>query len=390
MIHTNLFARVISRTWQMIAVCSAAALVAPVGCGQTDVPSAPAAGVGGKSTGTGDTTSPNSGGNQALGGTGNLPGSGGNSSLGGNSSGGVTAISHGGQGTPVTGPVVDGRLGSSCKKDGDCSSGLICLTDTSQAIRGGSPGGGLCTTPCTPRQDGCKGLSPGGVCVNFGANAYCMERCAFGLGNPAKCHNRDEFACARLYDSGAPELPACGPGDTCPAGTDCRSGSCYTLAYACLPQCRNDSDCPPGNFCDGKSAFGWTGGVCKTAPSPGLATGATCTQTDQCRGTCGSFGDTSACRDGCVLGKEKQCGWTGVGPAPAACFVRFYGTEQQGDASACSQLCDCDRDCSNPALKCLPFRASSMSPKIYGRAGYCTEPPSSGLACPNGGAPAQL
>ena len=69
----------------------------------------------------------------------------------GGGTGGALLDGASGAGGGSAGTSTAGRnpnLGAACMSDGDCGAGLQCMTDTSAAISGGSPAGGVCTAPC--------------------------------------------------------------------------------------------------------------------------------------------------------------------------------------------------------------------------------------------------
>jgi len=340
-------------------------------------------GSGGASSGNaaGSSTSGEGGAGESSGGTSNGGTSNGGTSNGGTSSGGSSGTFGGGRG------VVDGTLGSSCSENDECVQGLTCLIPGSTSLVGGSPAGGLCTLPCTQGGTTCADLSPTASCVFLDATtAYCFEGCDFGdptSGN-AKCHTRANMACATVYN-GEPIGTACQTTEQCPANFACAQGYCYAQATACVPQCNSDADCGDAGYCDFSSVF-TTYGLCRAAPPTGDATGATCNvDASTCRGACLAVSDSvSICADGCTFGVRESCGFDGIGQADAACRYLFSDEQGAGDGAACVELCDCNDDCENPGLVCLPFPSDSMLPTTHGRPGYCYLPSgtSTGIACP--------
>jgi hypothetical protein len=299
----------------------------------------------------------------------------------------------GGAGYPIGQSSV---LGIACASDADCAaeSGLTCITSTSAALDSGSPAHGICTAPCgQPGEFACKAIDGDAACVPFSqSTAYCMPGCRFGspgIGED-KCRGRADLACVGVPDF---ELytNVCQTDAECADGYVC-SGACVRLTSACMPQCNGDADCETGQFCDFQ--FGYAG-LCRGNPPSGLPTGAPCDPTarpDGCRGVCVGFSETiGICTDGCTVGANATCGWTGSGPADAMCVVAWQG-DGTGDGGFCRPFCDCNGECTNSELLCRAFPVGAAESTRYGRRGYCTVPPaagaggSSGLSCA-GGAP---
>jgi hypothetical protein len=300
--------------------------------------------------------------------------------------GGTATAGSGGGGAPsmggTAGALQDGKLGSTCNADADCGQGFVCLSATSGLLGSGSPARGLCAKPCKQGESSCENASPGAACVYFDdQHAFCLEGCVPGAGSQVKCHGRADLACATVYDADTAPV-ACDSGQTCQPGFDCIQGYCFAKSSACLPQCNADSDCSSGQHCDHHSAFDALGALCRAAPAPGAATGATCTGADDrsCRGACLDLDGGFACADGCTLGADNACGSSAGGKISEACLYAFGSADADGDAAACIKLCDCDVDCGTPGLHCHTFSADSPSRQL-GRTGYCDFSMSS-LGCP--------
>jgi len=237
-------------------------------------------------------------------------------------------------------------VGKACTQDDDCDVGLTCVAADGKGLGVGGPANGLCTLDCSAHgQADCDAVDTGSLCTN----GHCFERCQEGpsaLGS-SKCHNRPDVACA----------PA-------PSGAG---------GY-CAPTCRGDFDC-------GKKKCDPVSGLCVDSVSGTLAIGSPCdpsaTKTD-CRGTClysgsGTKGpETSVCTAVCSIGAPGACGQTpgATSPPTAACLITFDPTEGLGDLGACSELCDCDDDCTNKSFVC---QGLDVTPAL-GRAGACVPP----------------
>lgn len=258
-------------------------------------------------------------------------------------------------------------VGKACARDADCASGLVCLTVTSNDLGVGGPPGGLCTVDCTAHgQADCDHVDTGSGCGfdRTHTKGVCYELCSAGPVSPGeqKCHDRADFACA----------PS-------------RTGVGY-----CTPTCRGDFDCA-GRVCEPRS------GLCAAATEGTLPLGSPCdpdlSSTD-CVGLCSTLGsstptkDNSSCTTFCTIGKPGSCGeaLNASGPPKAACVLKFASNETEGDLGECAELCDCDKDCTNPGFICSPTAA----PKDIGRAGACVpkltfDGVTPGIACLSGG-----
>ncbi|HVW30072.1 MAG TPA: MYXO-CTERM sorting domain-containing protein [Polyangiaceae bacterium] len=258
-------------------------------------------------------------------------------------------------------------VGKACKKDGDCASGLVCLTPATDSLGTGGPPGGLCTVSCAQNgQDDCDRVDTGSTCASDanGTFHYCYEVCAFGTpaDDATKCHDRQDFACAPT-----------------------QLGS-----SVCVPMCRGDVDCP-GRVCDVAT------GLCANAASGTLPVGTACdptASTTDCLGSCETLGngvptkDNSFCSYSCTLGRPGACGQstTGSGPQPLGCVFMYSSTSSSGDVGECGQLCDCDSDCSNSGFVCQANPLAQRS----GHTGACTpkltfDGVTAGMPCGAGG-----
>ncbi len=310
-------------------------------------------------------SSSNSGGSSSGGGAGGSAGGGidGGAGSGGNAGSAGTAGAAGDSGATTP-------LGQACSTNADCGTGLTCLSSASTDLGGAGPAKGLCTADCTAdlgkaSSSICAAIDPSSVCVDLGApgspRGVCLEGCSAGPDNltdfdPGKCHGRPELACTPIYDS-----------------NNVSTGKGY-----CRPNCNSDADCG-GRTCNPRT------GLCDDQAASGLPVGSSCTQpsdggTDPCRGTCGgvvhSFGGTAftyTCSERCTVGAVPSCGWSGTGPADAYCVFVYDTNAGRGDQGACGQTCDCNSDCLDQDLVCVPFDNTALENEL-GHKGYCGDP----------------
>lgn len=274
---------------------------------------------------------------------------------------GGSAAAGGSANAPLAG---EGTLGGACRNDADCDAPLVCASADGALLGGQGAAGGVCTLPCGDSSV-CEPYDAEAICVGFGVlrplAGYCMRGCEKGGGvvfDPAKCHGRPELSCTTIVGGDKP-------------------------GAACLPTCNSDADCGDGRYCDGGS------GTCASTAPSGKPGGAKCSaqgDTGECQGYCvGEEIDgvpyTWSCMDQCTVGARPACSWDGQGPADEACIVTFVsgGAPGAGDSGFCGQLCDCNDDCSNPDVICLPVPGLAA---VYGRDGACiAQPGSAGVSC---------
>lgn len=272
------------------------------------------------------------------------------SSGAGGASSSPAATSSSGAGGDSTG------LAMPCAVDGDCASGLICLTPGDiESVFGGSAPGGYCSKSCSLDID-CFGGA--GACLGgaAGHQGRCVQRCRTGPAlmtlndplSPDKCNGRNDLRCASIE-----------PGLT-----------------ACMPTCGQDSQCPAGRFCDGRR------GVCVDQAPMGKAEGEACdpsAKPPECAGVCVSFtSGATACADICVLGGAPDPAMTPNchGPTSGYC-IYAPGGYGAGDQGYCAPACKQHDQCQSPAFFCKSV------PGLTGVAvdnGYCR----GAVECPNG------
>jgi hypothetical protein len=250
-------------------------------------------------------------------------------------------------GAATTGPIV----GRACQVDADCGApGTFCLSSASNALVGGGPAHGLCTSDCSADPTVCAAVDATSICVGLtsaAGTAYCLETCTVGPVVTKKCHARPDFACD---DSG--------------------SGGGNGVGF-CRPVCRGNVDCA-GRQCDVGI------GLCKDGIPGTLPIGSACDVTatpDPCRGACvplGQGGAAGTCTGFCSIG-TIGCGKDPASTAPLGAACLFDGTiagiADVGDVGLCGALCDCDSECASPGRVCAPLEAPDQA--AYGRAGYC-------------------
>lgn len=273
-------------------------------------------------------------------------------------------------------PIVEdgaAQLGERCDENIACSLGLLCGTSntlTTTIVSSGSTGS-FCTKTCCTSADCADGF----VCFGAGTGGnYCVS--------------------AKLAQRETPG--AKGPGETCGAGTDCRSGLC-TEGH-CTDTCCSDVECATGTVCRVKvvevpppKRENW---VC--APAEGdasLSAGKRCDGTFerckndnctglpvQCRPTCCNTQQCLAisptfrfCAYGEFTTTSSQTKWcfgdAGAGPKGLGaecsgnleCAHRFCDP----DTKRCGSVCCQDSDCADggacrpvgtgtPFLRCVP------------------------------------
>jgi hypothetical protein len=335
------------RTWFTLLLLSFGTVAATVSCGSDEA----------------------TGGGGGTGGGGLLPGGG----KGGASSGGAVgrAGSTAGGGDSSTS---NGILGTVCAVDGDCGTGLTCITAGSAKFGGGGPSQGLCTAACATSAD-CDPLETGAGCVDMGTVAtpakYCLESCAQGdpLDITTKCQGRVDFACTDLA------VPPTDPKATAVPNP------------FCTPRCRMDDECGTGLFCSPRT------GLCSKTKPTGDPAGTPCdgtATTNNCAGICVRFSTTSAfCAD--VCSGELPCGY-GSGTTPGGlCAGAFSTTFGALDEGFCESNCTCSGECKFPTDICRGWMSTeSTLESALGAPGLCYPPimPSDGsvelTACEGG------
>jgi hypothetical protein len=267
-------------------------------------------------------------------------------------------------------------LGARCSANAPCPNSMVCLDDSYADSSGGHVPKGLCTLDCTTDAAICGRIERGSVCAKFNDTmSYCREGCQWGPQDataldPGKCHGRSEMACG--YTRVA-------TGVTCPNGTcggtgHCLSNQCYQLPPTCNPICNSDADCSAGTFCDPRSA------LCTDAQPPAnldsIGEACSTSSSNTCAGWCVALGPHPVCTRDCTKGVDGTCGWSGSGPASAACvltvgLISDNGGAGAGDYGVCMQLCDCPSDCAAAGLKCARLQAEAAA--RFGRAGTCVD-----------------
>lgn len=347
---------------------------------------------GGTGTAGSDATGGDSG--STTGGSGGSTDTGGSGGTGGDGATGGGGTGGGGTGGSGGMPAGSGTMGDACGSDGDCESGLVCITADSTTLGGAAPPHGLCTLPC--EDDGqCSDVDPGAYCVAFDVDAtirYCLQSCITGSDGIPKCNERPDFACSYLglLDT----TVTCETSDDCGDTQLCDEeyGVCADVITGCVPMCGGDFDCGSGQYCD------FLSGMCTPGEESRDPIGSECdpsADTDPCAGFCSPLDDTGtvgACTGFCVFTSSLAgCGWEGVdtGAAQNACL---YGTRLSppddvapGDVGLCGSLCDCNDDCEASLQRCVDD-SEGLVMEIYGRAGYCrplldSETESNSIAC---------
>jgi hypothetical protein len=249
---------------------------------------------------------------------------------------------------PSKGPK-SGFPGATCEDDGDCRTGLLCLTSGSTSLKGEGPSGGLCLAECASDHSSCEDSYSGTLCVvldggrtdeTIDDDAFCLPTCELGQAssNAQKCLGRADLVCAEKT-----------------AG----SGVGY-----CRPACRSDVDCRD-RFCNLAT------GLCTDKAPVGDGIGAACNPAaPTCAGGCIQHGATYAeCSGVCRLETA------GCGQAPAReppydfwCYLDPSQVGAEGDLGYCTRTCDCDDDCGRDDAVCM---AEDALQSQIGRRGVC-------------------
>ncbi len=271
------------------------------------------------------------------------------------------------------GPIIpqSNFLGLNCTTDSQCA-GLTCLTEGDLGAGTAGPLGGLCSYPCTPNQDICGKVKPGGACRELlPGEFYCVEGCTPGASAPPNCQGRTDLVCSKVLDQGS-----------------------QSQVDACVPQCKNDALCQgvsadAGSLDGGASSYcHQLDGLCKTTqpPQPSIGVGCGSDAGTACSdSSCVSYPDleggtfASACTALCPLNDVDACGTPALGSA--CIWPEDPSNMSTGAAGQCMSLCGCSgimAGC-DPGLVCVDF-PSYMDPTFVGALqqagyqGYCGPP----------------
>jgi hypothetical protein len=251
---------------------------------------------------------------------------------------------------PAVSPVNPGpatsKLAAACETNADCGSGLLCMTSGGAALFNGGAANGFCTADCSTDAAVCGAIQSGATCIGVSDTvAYCFAGCEPGGAPATKCQGRAEVACDYVT----------------------------LTAPFCRPMCGTDSDCD-GRKCD----VGL--GVCVDTLSGAGEIGAPCdpnaTTTTECKsGTCVKGGTTGTANTGtctglCTIGTEG-CSVEGAARGGDGWCAPFESGSNAGDIGVCSQICDCDGQCSNDSYRCLTFSEAAID--AFGVNGMCVE-----------------
>jgi hypothetical protein len=143
-----------------------------------------------------------------------------------------------------------GRSGSSCRKDGDCASGLYCAGPNGPPVCGMGPRRGCMQTSDCPAMEQCHAIDD--ACSASGIGSACGPPCgACGVG--LRCNAQG--ACE---PSPCDQGFACAPYQRCDP-TTAGDGPVYAHTHGCVSvPCTGDADCPASTVC--------VNGVCQTGP----------------------------------------------------------------------------------------------------------------------------
>ena len=245
--------------------------------------------------------------------------------------------------TPPSGTTT--KLGTACTADGDCGTGLQCLTSTGSAWRGGGAAHGYCSAPCTSEAT-CDALTPGAHCVPNTNGGSCMLGCEPGSENNPKCQGREDVACDLVTNETG---PFCSP--MCRSDADCGGRKCLIGSGLCIDALAGDDEL--GASCDPTAEeTSCSSGMCAAGITDGTA-------------------DAGYCSGVCTFG-FGGCGTTSPTPekaGDAACFPAFSGAGR-GDIGLCLQTCNCDADCDADKYVCAQIPGAM---EALGVEGFCFE-----------------
>lgn len=250
--------------------------------------------------------------------------------------------------TPVNPGPATSKLAATCASDAECGTGMKCLTSSGSDLFSGGASNGFCTMDCAADPNVCTTVQSGAICITAGEVSYCFPDCQPGGTSATKCQGRSDVACdyVTLSDS--------------------------ALSF-CRPMCRSDEDCG-GRKC----RLG--NGICVDELPGAGEIGASCDPTIQpsteCRsGSCVAgvtegTASTGTCSGLCSLG-TNGCNVEGESKGGDAWCAPFQSGSTTGDIGICSQICDCDDQCSHDSFRCLTFSETAVA--TYGINGICAE-----------------
>lgn len=262
-------------------------------------------------------------------------------------------------GVCVPEPIEYTPFGDACEADGDCPSGLFCLSQDSDDFQGGGPAGGYCTLRCRYSSE-CAELYPNARCEvvrDEDPSGVCLQPCVSNARTLATCHGRTDLSCVEPLAA--------------------------TTASLCFPTCGSHDECGE-RFCD------LLVGVCVDEEPQGLGTGAPCDANDrsqtQCKGVCWQSGGgeegEGICTGFCTLGTVGcNSDEENLEPGDGACLFAPQPTGQGvQDLGFCGQVCECDDDCSAPESRCVEFPDEELG-RLFGVPGYCSTVSDDGISC---------
>jgi hypothetical protein len=253
----------------------------------------------------------------------------------------------------------DAIVGTACKQDPDCGTGLRCVTSEPSLI-GGTVAGGFCSLECQADPSICKPY--GAECLGSPEKAYCTLGCSIGAAEE-KCLGRADMAC----------IP-------------------FVFGYvdgACYPMCQNTQNCGEGTEClplylDFDSStyeIFPTGGVCGaigTVPPEWKKDGEPCASSDDCEGMCAppvDGGKEGYCTSLCnFLSEGLFCNADPKGDVRSVCVTGFFFEDDRipSDLGVCTPTCNTDADCHGGTF-CNKFTNPEANVAV-GRNGLCEDP----------------
>jgi hypothetical protein len=308
-----------------------------------------------------------------------------------------------------------GACSNACNTDLDCASGTYCSGAggnclakkmngavcnpalPTQCAFGNCVDGVCCDTACTGACVSCALAGSAGTCTNVGPGVADPRGMCPALA-PSTCSTNglcDGTGACQKY----PAATVCSPA-TCPVGTatgtlpgTCATGSCAATAAppctpymcgangACLNSCTLDTDCVPGDYCNGAACV------------PKKALGGACTGGNQC---CTGINQCSApgnCVDNVCCGSAtcNQCESCALPASPGTCTGVDVGTVDPTHTCAVQATatcgtngkCEADGSCQiyGGGTKCAEATCSTTTNEAISET-FCTGLPDS--PCPVG------
>lgn len=226
-------------------------------------------------------------------------------------------------------------LPTQCTSDNDCPADSKCFTNETEDGADHPPQPGMCVADCAADTRDCSSFS-NAVCVDtFTTTAYCIHSCEVGTTDVSKCGTREDSACHPLETGIGYCSAICTSHDQCEGACSARTGQCTSGSAPVFEDF--GSECDPD--------------------SP-----------ESCSGTCVEVEPGYAvCSNPCVFGSAAPCALDAS--APSLCAIVTAGGSI-GDLGYCTELCDCNQECTHPNAVCDPFTDADVV-ELLGYQGVC-------------------